>query len=186
MQQQLQNINPLLNIHQITLPEEHTLNNMLVNYGADAILQLVQENKITENKPAVEPTKNEGLVQVMEGKLSFTADTGIYYISGALPTDLSSLKVMLHFENLKTKSKQRVKIDLYTSSLVEAFIKLVSDAEGIDYNDVQRDILKLTDLLENYREKQLEHFNPLKRKIVKLLPPDTMQPKRKEIKPSYH
>jgi ABC-type molybdenum transport system ATPase subunit/photorepair protein PhrA len=161
--QQLQQLNPSLHISSVELPENHTLNDMWVNYGLNGINKLLKERiNLTEGNTAKE--QENALKLINEGKLAYEVGTGTYYVLGELSTDLSTLKASLHFEEQHSKRKHRNKIDLYDRGHVLHFAKTISEAEHMDINEIESDLLKLTDLLEAYREKQHEALHPSKSK----------------------
>ncbi|MDQ3190781.1 MAG: hypothetical protein M3Q58_04235 [Bacteroidota bacterium] len=169
--QYLKNKNPQLRISEISLPENHSLNTMWLNYGLDGILSLLEERVIITN-PDLFRTEISELNLIHEGKMSFKTSLGTYYILGQLPSDLGIMKVSIHFEETTSKRKHRNKIDLYDRAHVLNFSKAISEGEHLEQNDIEADLLKLTDLLEIHRDDQLELNQSTKRKSVNLLPPE--------------
>jgi predicted transcriptional regulator len=169
----------------VKLPEDHSLNDMWVTYGLHGLNELLKGKiSVSEVKEAhlntlistskVEvPAENEiVLKQINEGKLCYETSLGTYYILGNISTDLGTLKATFCFEEAASKRKHRNKFDLYERQQILAFAKTVSEAEHLDINQVEAELLKLTDLLDQHREKQLEVEHGQKNKTVNLLPPE--------------
>lgn len=160
-----------VNIKRINLPEDHSLNDMWVNYGLEGLQQLLNEQN--EQVEVITPEQSESsLKRIAEGKLSYKTNTGTYYVLGNLSTDLGNLKATIHFEELNTKRKHRAKPDLYDRQQLVNFAKSISEGEGIDQSEIEAELLKLTDLLEAYRDEQLEAEHGTKQKPQNLLPPE--------------
>ncbi len=104
--------------------------------------------------------KSPQIETVHEGKLRMKAENNIYYVLGTLSQDLSSMRITLMVEERHTGRKERTKLDLYEREIV----KVVSIQFGELYNQspeqIEADLLLLTDLLEQYREKQLQESKP--------------------------
>ncbi len=160
-----------LKITYVELPEDHSLNDMWVDYGLEGLQQLLDESKEQAEVIAVEQIE-VCLNRIAEGKLSYEASTGTYYVLGNLSTDLGNLKATIHFEELNTKRKHRAKPDLYDRQQLVNFAKSISEGEGIDQSEIEAELLKLTDLLEAYRDEQLEAEHGTKQKPQNLLPPE--------------
>ncbi|OFY94504.1 MAG: hypothetical protein A2491_02495 [Bacteroidetes bacterium RIFOXYC12_FULL_35_7] len=98
-------------------------------------------------------------------KLSYTTETASYYIQGGISKILDSMKVTLVIEHLQTQQKSRNKIDLYEDKQVEKTCKEVSEKLNLRKDLLEADIYKLTDLLDQYRETEInnnksnEHLN---------------------------
>jgi DNA primase len=89
-------------------------------------------------------------------KIIYTSDTAVYYIQGGLPKTTDHLKIMLVIEKPQTNFKARNKIDLYEDRQVEKLCKEVSEKLQLRKDLLEADIYKLTDLLEQHIEKQIQ------------------------------
>ncbi|WP_301922648.1 CHC2 zinc finger domain-containing protein [Ferruginibacter sp.] len=92
-------------------------------------------------------------------KLSYTTDTAVYYIQGGLPKTTDNLKIMLVIENPQTGFKARNKIDLYEDKQVERLCKEVAEKLSLRKDLLEADLYRLTDLLENHIQKELQQNN---------------------------
>lgn len=87
-------------------------------------------------------------------KLCFTTGTALYYVQGGIARGLDSLKVTLVIEHRITGHKSRSKVDLYEDKQVERLCREASERLAIRKDFLEGDVYKLTDLLEDYRERQ--------------------------------
>ncbi|MEZ0007927.1 hypothetical protein ABH942_003313 [Flavobacterium sp. 28YEA47A] len=142
---QLEQLRPSIPVATVQLPDGHTLNDMWVNYGREAITQLLGES-------ANDLSALESLEIHNEMKIGYKGKAAQYFIMGSLPSDLSSLKVAVHVEEFQTKRKHRIRVELYDMANVQTKCKELSDGCGLEYNILERDFMTLTQLLENYRE----------------------------------
>ncbi len=169
---------PELNYSAVQLPEDHNLNDMLVNYGADGILKLLNEKKpffkdktkakIKEavfseiragDAPSleVEPVRVESdLIHYSGQKIGFQGKTGFYYLLGGISPDMASLKVTLQFEEPETRRMHIHKLDLFEATEMQSLCTELSEKAGLNANQMETDLLNLRDLLLSYREKETE------------------------------
>lgn len=141
---------------QVALPEEHSLNDMWLNYGLDGILDLLKDIQAPtiELRNNVVPTGQ--LKKIHDGKLEFKTSAGSYFILGNLPTDLGTMKVTIHFEEHYSKRKHRNKVDLYEREQLTKFARTISELEDLELIDIEQELTLLTDLLEKERDLELE------------------------------
>lgn len=95
------------------------------------------------------------LHELMPGKQLMRTPEFNYYVLGEISQDLSSLPITLMVESQQYAKRERAKIDLYEREHIIAYsdnIGLIMDA---DPQQIQNDLLKLTDLIESHREDQL-------------------------------
>lgn len=150
---QIQNTRPELPISMIQLPDGHSMNDMLLNYGTDGILELL-------NNPKGEAQSQLEIINSF--KIGYKGKTGMFYIIGTLPMDLGNLRVSLQIVDNQTQKKHRLKIDLSDFINVQNQCRELNEKQGFDANLLEADLLRLTDLLEDYREKILdEELNPI-------------------------
>ena len=141
---QIQNIRPELPVHLIQLPEAHSMNDMWMNYGADGILELLQNPEADKIIPALEIHNDY--------KIGFKGKTGTFYVIGSLPMDLGNLRVSLQIVEKDSQKKHRIKIDLFDFVNVQNQCRELSEKQGFDGNLLEADLTQFTDLLEDYRE----------------------------------
>jgi hypothetical protein len=107
-----------------------------------------------ENFKEKENCDEAELTLVNENKLCLVREENEYYVLGALSRDLSSLFVTLVIKEISTGKKERIKIDLYEREMVGEFSAMLSEHFSQRAEKIESDLLLLTDLLEQYREKQ--------------------------------
>lgn len=156
IQNDLQTQFPGMEVRQIALPEEHSLNDMWLNYGLDGIRTLIDEvpESSRENIKVVATTGE--LKKIHDGKLEFSTSSGTYFVLGSLPTDLGTMKVSIHFVERDSNHKHRNKVDLYEREQLIKFARTISELEDLEQVDIEQDLTILTDLLEKERDMELE------------------------------
>jgi DNA-binding MarR family transcriptional regulator len=91
-------------------------------------------------------------------KLTYKTDTATYHIKGGVSKALDNLKVTLEIinENLSESiHKRRFKVDLYDHKQTEKLIQEASELLQLRKDLLEADIYKLTDLLDDYREREM-------------------------------
>lgn len=96
----------------------------------------------------------EELQIIHEYHLRYDGKSGEFNILGALPMDVSSLRVSIHITALE-KRKQRFKIDLFDYTQIQKHTTYLSEQEEFNFSDLEQDFLHLTELLEKHREQIL-------------------------------
>ena len=147
-------LRPELPITMIELPDGENLNTMWLNYGADGILQLINDSKSN--------SQNSSLEIINDFKIGFKGKTGMFYVIGTLPMDFGNLRIALHIIERENQKKHRLKIDLADFVNVQNQCRELNEKQGLDANLLEVDLLKLADLLDDYREQKFdEEFNPI-------------------------
>lgn len=149
--------------------EENIFIDLLNERATDFFLSTEKENgakllidKTIEKQKTIEIIKQHPTHELNTSnpyKLSYTTDTAIYYIQGGLPKTTDNLKIMLVIENLQTGFKARNKIDLYEDKQVERLCKEVAEKLSVRKDLLEADLYRLTDLLENHIQKELQQNN---------------------------
>lgn len=149
----LQQSRPELPITMIQLPDGHNMNDMWINYGVDGILKLLKQSNAVKD--------DANLEIVNDYKISYKGASGMFYVIGSLPMDLSNLRVSLQIVEHTTAKKHRLKIDLYDFVNVENQCRELSEKHGFEINQLTADLILFTDLLEAYRESVFDaEINP--------------------------
>lgn len=159
MQHIITQLEPLgVSITQIQIPEGETLNSMWVNYGSDGLAKLLNEStKSTPNRA--------GLEIISEHKISYKGKAARYVVLGGLSNDLSSMRVALSISDNHTGDTYRIRPDLYNYIDVQNQCGELSNKHNFEYNLILSDMMELTQLLEEYRERLIEEeFNPITEK----------------------
>jgi DNA primase len=179
--QQLQEILPQLTITTLELPESEDINSIsqsheptifihllenrtpvLLNQSkeGDKSLLVEKENTISFSTEEETPkaTSEASILNTKNPfKIIYKTDTATYYVQGGLSKQLDSMKVTLVIEN-EQGYKSRNKLDLYEDKQVEKLAKEVSERLNLRRDLVEQDLYKLTDLLDEHRERE-QHGN---------------------------
>jgi DNA primase len=97
--------------------------------------------------------------------LKHTTDEVEYRIKGFKTDQLDSLKASIQIVNLSSKRDHRVKLDLYEYKQIKSIANAVSERLELRNDIVVQDLSELTELLEEYRDKeqhQSKHYKPFK------------------------
>jgi DNA primase len=170
---------PHIAISKLNLPENEDINSVAVAHTSDIFTHLLEtrtdfflspekpaqtilpvEKKNTTNGTPVKPTVTEEEKQTELDtknpfKLGYKTETAQYYIQGGISKILDSMKVTLVVEHLLNRLKSRNKLDLYEDKQVEKTAKEVAEKLNIRKDLLEADIYRLTDLLDEYREKEI-------------------------------
>lgn len=151
---QMQQVRPEVPLSVVELPEGQSLNDIWVNYGTDGILKLFKNGKTEQSGKTL---------HIHNGyKISFKGSTGTFYVLGNLPMDLGNLRVSLQIVEAHTQKKHRLKVDLFDLGNVQNQCTELSEKQGFDYQELETDLMELTDLLEQHREALFEaEINPV-------------------------
>jgi DNA primase len=174
---QLNTSHPNISISKLSLPCKD-INETLIAHAPEVFTQLLNERTILfsseEQKNTSNEKKNSETIKTPEiytkpvevpiksisknldtkniNKIIYITDTAKYYILGGLSKQLDNMKVMLSVEN-ERGFKSRNKIDLYEDKQVEKLSKDISEKLLLNENMLEQDLYTLTELLEQYREK---------------------------------
>lgn len=155
IKEQIRKLKPNIPIKELQLPDGDSLNEMWLKYGTEGISEFLKSDAPSE-KPL------EGLKILSDYKLSFEGKAGTYLVIGKLSMEMQNMKVSLQIIDRATQRKHRLKIDLFEFAHVQFQCKELSEKQNLDYNTLEADLIRLTDLLEVYREELFEaEVNPI-------------------------
>ena len=109
-----------------------------------------------EISPAAEPESINGLQVIHSSKLLMQGEQNDYFVLGEVSQDMGSMLVTLMAEEKETGRKERLKTDLYEKEQVKYAAAQMAQTFGQHEEHIEYELSQLTDLLEQYREKQLE------------------------------
>lgn len=149
----IQNLRPDLLVSTIQLPDGHSMNDMWLNYGSQGISELLENPK----------SETESQLEIINDfKIAYKGKIATYYVIGTLPTDLGSLRISLHIVEKENQKKHRIKIDLADFVNVQNQCRELEEKQRLNANLLEVDLLKLADLIDDYREQKLdEELNPI-------------------------
>ncbi len=157
----------------VCTPPNEDVNSLCVNYGKDAILQLIEERILStgsliqkHTSSSIEKSSNEEKeVQTQNfasqllntdtpNKIIYQTQTARYIIKGSLPKTFDRMVVSLDVQCLETGAKYRCRLDLYEEKQTRKEAREASEKLELRSDLVEHDLSQLTDLLEEYRESE--------------------------------
>jgi DNA primase/energy-coupling factor transporter ATP-binding protein EcfA2 len=162
-------------ITSVPTPDGEDINSMFVNYGKEAILQLVEErssgstpnnetlntsfsteNTLTESNETQAKNLATPLDTSQQNKIIYETQIARYIIKGSLPKTFDRMVVSLDVQCLETGTKYRCRLDLYEEKQTRKEAREASEKLELRSDLVENDLSQLTDLLEEYRDNQLQ------------------------------
>lgn len=156
--QQLKELLPSVLITTINLPDGDDVNEFCQKYDQDKFGHLLDTRQavgLVKSIAFESPRDSNGLNTKNPFKISYKTETAMYYVQGGVSKLLDSMKVTLVIEN-EQQYKSRNKLDLYEDKQVEKLAKDVSEKLNLRKDLIEQDLYKLTDLLDEFREKELQ------------------------------
>ncbi len=102
-------------------------------------------------------TRTNGLNTTKPYNITYTGLVAHYSIKGGIMKNgYDTLKVTLVVEHKTTRRKSRNKLDLYEDRQVEKVSKEVANRLELSPDEIEKDIHRMTDLLEIYRDEEKE------------------------------
>jgi len=163
----------------VPTPEGEDINSLFVDYGEEAVLQLIEERQpVTQSEPflstekiSIEPGKASSRTQRVTksnelqslasplntntpNKIIYNTDTARYIIKGSLPRQYDKMLVSLDVQHLETAIKYRCRLDLYEEKQTRKEAREASEKLDLRSDLIEKDLSELTDLLEEYRDSQ--------------------------------
>lgn len=168
----LNQLKPGIRISYVETPEGEDVNSLAVSHEKEIFTHLLAsrqafsfssstENGSTENKKKSVP---EQLAAPAVGKLDasnpynlrYRGEIARYSIRGGLRSDMDSLKVSIVIESMQRAGpyqKYRNKVDLYENRQVERVARESSDKLDVRADLIELDLHRLTDIVEEYRDR---------------------------------
>jgi DNA primase/energy-coupling factor transporter ATP-binding protein EcfA2 len=155
----------------VTCPEGEDVNSLYVNYGTECLLQLINERKpINENSLSIEipsieektdvPISNGNSPNELDlsnpNKIIFEGPAARYIVKGSLCKQLDKMLVSLDVQHLETAIKYRTRLDLYEEKQTRKESREAAEKLDLRSDLIETDLSKLTDLLEELREKEYQ------------------------------
>jgi DNA primase len=166
----------------VATPQDEDINSLWLNYGKEAILQLIEERQPagSTNQQPLSPSfsstedfsieeKGSGTSKALQAaqsqsplnteqpnKITYTTQTARYIVKGSLPKTFDRMTISLDVQHLETAIKYRTRLDLYEEKQVRKEAREAAEKLELRSDQVENDLSQLTDLLEEYRENQLQ------------------------------
>lgn len=93
---------------------------------------------------------------IHEHKLVMRRPLNNYFVLGSMVMDIGSMRVTIMIEELATGRRERTKIELYERDQIALYVQQISELYNQPADELESDLIILTDLLEKFREAQLE------------------------------
>jgi len=187
--EKLKDLLPEVKLYQIETPENEDVNSLCVGHeekAAALFKHLLKDRKLltsTEKKAPEKPIPNpskptpqqpKAKVQTANfdtsnpNKLTYFTETAHYYVKGGLRHELDRLQISLMIEgNQNTSySRYRNRLDLYENKQVERIAREAAEKLNGRADLIELDLHRLTDLLEDYRDSQMNNEQSGKPKII--------------------
>jgi DNA primase len=166
---------PAVKITGVSMPAGEDINSLAQTHNREQIfIDLLNERKDFSILSVAEGSNENGSVETKKGvgqtaqqpvteldtsnalKIKYSTQTANYYIQGGLPKAMDNMKVMLVVEEQQTMLKARNRIDLYEDKQVERLCVEIAEKLSLRKDLLAADLYRLTDLLDNYRERQAQ------------------------------
>jgi DNA primase len=174
--EEMQKLLPSVTITTVETPQDEDVNSLWVKYGKEAIMQLIQERKPVNNDPeffsSIEKSSNEEkttpsinqqistpseLDTTQPNKIVFETLTARYIVKGGICKQLDKMLVSLDVQHLETGIKYRTRLDFYEEKQTRKEAREAAEKLDLRSDLIENDLSQLTDLLEEYREKEFEN-----------------------------
>lgn len=167
---------PNLKVTSVAVPENEDVNSLLQGHSPEILTHLIEtrkevdfilssdgeppqadiflssENSIEKEKPEQPKAPVTGLDTTNPYNLKYKGNEASYQIKGFRTDQPDSLKITIQI--IAEASGITLKLDLYEYKQVESSCKLIAGKLGLRKDAIEADLMQLTTLLEQYRDKQ--------------------------------
>jgi DNA primase len=166
----LHQLRPGIKLSYFETPENEDVNSLAQGHEPEIFTHLLESRKVfsfsnelkTTEFPSLEK-KNDPISTSAHHQIStlnidnpynlgYTGLTASYYIKGGIRPQLDSMRISLQIVHPQTNDDYRTKLDLYEFKQVSNTSTAVAEKLGIRADLVEKDLSKLTMLLEEYRD----------------------------------
>jgi len=172
----LRQLKPGIRISYVDTPEGEDVNSLVIAHESGILPHLIESRQVfsfssstessikkssTEKKNEADPdqptTSAAGKLDASNPyNLRYKGEIARYSIRGGLRSDMDSLKVSIVIESMQRAGayqKYRNKVDLYENRQVERVAREASDKMDVRSDLVELDLHRLTDIVEEYRDR---------------------------------
>src|SRR5690554_3678776 len=115
------------------------------------------KEKGSDPSKALQTTQTQSPLNTEQpNKITYTTQTARYIVKGSLPKTFDRMTISLDVQHLETAIKYRTRLDLYEEKQVRKEAREAAEKLDLRSDLVENDLSQLTDLLEEYRENQLQ------------------------------
>jgi len=182
----IKELQPKVKISYVATPEGEDVNSLSKSHESDIFthllgnrieIQTAQQDLFSSSESSIEKRKvaeNGRFVKQQSDfdssnpkNLHYKGKAAEYYIKGGIKNGLDSMKIALQIINDRSED-YRSKLDLYEYKQVFAVAKIAADKLQISESQIEKDLSKLTQHLELYRQEDENQ----KEEITQELPPE--------------
>lgn len=191
--EKLKDLLPRVKLYQIETPENEDVNSLYVGHeekAAALFKHLIRERKLLssteikevqkapekpipdQSKPTPQQPKAKAQIANLDtsnpNKLTYFTDTAHYYVKGGLRHELDRLQISLMIEGNQSTSysRYRNRLDLYENKQVERIAREAAEKLNGRADLIELDLHRLTDLLEDHRDSQMNNEQSGKPNII--------------------
>jgi len=156
----------------VPTPDGEDVNSLFVDYGEEAVLQLIEERQpVSQSEPFLSTETlsiEEKIISTSKhphintsplntdtpNKIIYETLNSRYIIKGSLPRQYDKMLVSLDVQHLETGIKYRCRLDLYEEKQTRKEAREAAEKLDLRSDLIENDLSELTDLLEEYRDSQ--------------------------------
>lgn len=147
----LQALRPDVKLSVVATPAGEDVNSLLDSHEPEILTHLIESRKLLHS---IEEKSND-LDTSRPYDLRYSGLAADYSVKGGLGKNgYESMKITLVIADRETGRKVRNKIDLYEYRQVEKLSVEASERLGLNESEIEKDVERLTDLLDEYREEK--------------------------------
>jgi DNA primase len=173
--------NEKLIISAVETPPDEDINSLYIKYGAECLMQLINERKpinetsllpaetavqagsieipLIENSVQTHGRASHPLNTANPNKIIYETPSARYIIKGGICKALDKMLVSLDVQHLETALKYRTRLDLFEERQTRKEAREAAEKLDLRSDLLETDLSKLTDLMEEHREKEFESRN---------------------------
>ena len=155
----LHQLRPGIKLSYIETPENEDINSLWQGHESELFTNLIENRKLvllsTEKsveKKISQSISNGTLNTSNPYNLFYNGLAARYYVKGGIRPQLDSMRISLQTIHPQTNDDYRTKLDLYEFKQVSSISTAAAEKLGIRADLVEKDLSRLTTLLEEYRD----------------------------------
>ena len=167
--EKLHSLRPEIKLSSVTTPEGEDVNSLVHSHESGILAHLVEKRSLLSFLPAGASAKEDSVEEKKSQpakatggsfdasnplKLIYKTVVANFYVKGGLRNEADSMRVSLDIEHPDNQRKSRSKLDLYEDKQVEKIAREAAEKLQLRADMIQLCLELLTELLEQYREKQ--------------------------------
>lgn len=144
----VRSIFPYVNIEVLIIPNGFGVHEFWKTYGSESLEYIFAD--IISKETLIENT--EVLHIINPQLIAYKGSEAFFEVRGFLPHNLGQMELTLVTVNSRTNKKDRCYINLYNYSSIQKYVCRLAEREGYNAENLETDVLHLTDLLESHRD----------------------------------